>query len=73
VQKLDAERLLAPWQHDCPSPPQLPQPPKALDEQVPVKVPPHAVPASTHLPPAQHAAPSHSWCPQHGCPLPPQL
>jgi hypothetical protein len=73
VQKLADERLLEPWQHACPSPPQAPQPPYALDEHLPVSVPPHAAPASTHFPPAQHDAPLHSWCPQHGSPLPPQL
>jgi hypothetical protein len=73
VQKLAAERLLEPWQQDCPSPPQLPQPPNALDEHVPVSVPPQAAPGSTHFPPAQHDAPLHSWCPQHGWPVPPQL
>jgi hypothetical protein len=64
VQKLAAERLLCPWQQVCPSPPQVPQPPKALVEHVPVKVPPHAAPAATHLPPAQQPAPSHWLLPQ---------
>lgn len=60
VQKLADERLLEPAQQVCPSPPQAPHPPKALDEHVPLRAPPHAAPAATHLPPAQQAAPLQS-------------
>lgn len=66
VQKLAAERLLAPAQQLWPSPPQLPQPPGAVAEHVPESVPPHAAPGATHLSPAQHALPPHTLFPQHG-------
>lgn len=71
VQKLDADRLLVPAQQLCPSPPQLPQPPSAVSEQAPVRVPPHATPGATHLSPAQQPPPAHVLLPQHGWPAPP--
>ena len=66
------ERLLdESSQHDCPSPPQVPQPPSAVAEQVPVRVPPHAAPAMGHLPFEQHPPPEQVRFAQHGWPGPP--
>jgi hypothetical protein len=58
VQKFELDPL-GPEQQVCPSPPHVPHPPGALAPQTPVKVPPHADPEATHLPPAQQPPPPH--------------
>jgi hypothetical protein len=66
VQKFELDPLDGPWQQVWPSPPQEPHPPGALAAQLPVSVPPHVVPAATHLPPAQQPPVEHVLFPQQG-------
>jgi hypothetical protein len=73
VQKSGARLLDESSQHDCPSPPQDPHPPKAVPEHVPVRVPPQGAPAETHLPLAQHPPAEQVLLPQQGCPGPPHV
>jgi len=72
-QKSEPRVLDVSEQHDCPSPPQVPQPPSAVDEQVPGTIPPHAAPGATHLPPAQQPPPAQVLLPQHGWLGPPHV
>jgi len=73
VQKSPPRVLDESVQQDWPSPPQAPQPPSAADEHVPDTVPPHELPATTHLPPAQHPPPAQTSLPQHGWFGPPHV
>jgi hypothetical protein len=71
VQKSGARLFDESSQHDWPSPPQVPQPPSTVAEQLPAKVPPHAAPGVTHLPLAQQPPAEQLLFAQHGCPGPP--
>lgn len=66
VQKL-LELPPEPVQQDCPSPPHVPHPPRAVEEHVPVSVePPQPEPAWTHLSPTQQPPAAHVLLPQQG-------